>query len=400
MPVQTLNARAVEGLKPSNKRVDYFDKDLPGFHVRVTPNGVKTFSIMYRHGGRLRRMKIGTHPPLTLADARETAREELRKAAKGEDPAAEKKRKREAETFGELADEFIERYAKVKKKSWREDKRILDVHFLPAFRHIKAAEVHRADVRAIVEKMAEETPVQANRALAVIRKLYNWAIEKDIVENNPCFRISAPGEEHQRDRILSEEEIKKLWKALNEDGTQLAASMKLRLITAQRGGEVASLKWDEIDFASRWWTIPAEKSKNGLSHRVWLSNPALQILRDLSRVRDESDRLKVSAFVFPNPRDGSRPMCELQKAIQRIRTASGIQDFNGHDLRRTAASMMASMGVPRLVIQKILNHVETGITSVYDRHSYDAEKKDALDKWAKRLARIVSNLKAASATQT
>ena len=396
MPVQTLNARAVEGLKPSNKRVDYFDKDLPGFHVRVTPNGVKTFSVMYRHAGRLRRMKIGTHPPLTLADARELAREALRKAAKGEDPAAEKKRKREAETFGELADEFVERYAKVKKKSWREDERILRVHFLPTFRHIKAAEVHRADVRAIVEKMAEETPVQANRALAVIRKLYNWAIEKDIVENNPCFRISAPGDEHQRDRILSSEEIKKLWKALNADDTQLAATMKLRLITAQRGGEVASMKWENVDFTSRWWTIPAERSKNGLSHRVWLSNSALQILKDLSRKRDESDRLKLSAFVFPNPRDGSEHMRELQKAIQRIRAASGIEDFNGHDLRRTAASMMASMGVPRLVIQKILNHVETGITSVYDRHSYDAEKKDALDRWAKRLTRLVSNLKAAS----
>ncbi len=397
MPVQTLNARAVEGLKPSSKRVDYFDKDLPGFHVRVTPSGVKTFSVMYRHGGRLRRMTIGTYPPLTLADARDAAREALRKAAKGEDPAAEKKRKREAETFSELADEFIERYAKAKKKSWREDERILRIHFLPTLRHIKATEVHRADVRAIVEKMAEETPVQANRALAVIRKLYNWAIEKDIVENNPCFRISAPGDEHQRDRILSSDEIKKLWKALDADDTQLAASMKLRLITAQRGGEVASMKWDDIDFASRWWTIPAEKSKNGLSHRVWLSNSAIQILRDLSRKRDESDRLKLSAFVFPNPRDGSQHMRELQKAIQRVRSASGIEDFNGHDLRRTAASMMASMGVPRLVIQKILNHVETGITSVYDRHSYDAEKKDALDKWAKHLTHIVSNLKAASA---
>jgi integrase len=95
--------------------------------------------------------------------------------------------------------------------------------------------------------------------------------------------------------------------------------MQLRLITAQRGGEVTSMTWAEIDFANRWWTIPAEKSKNGLSHRVWLSAPALQILRDLLRMRDESERLKASGFVFPNPRDGSQPMRELQKAIQRIR---------------------------------------------------------------------------------
>src|SRR5207244_13619286 len=113
------------------------------------------------------------------ADARDDALEALRKAAKGEDTAAEKKRKRQAETFGELAEDYIERHAKVKKRSWREDDRILRVHFLPVLRHVKATEVRRPDVRAIVEKMAEKTPVQANRTLAVIRKVYNWAIEKD-----------------------------------------------------------------------------------------------------------------------------------------------------------------------------------------------------------------------------
>src|SRR5439155_9502039 len=116
MPKTKLNVKVLDSLKPSTARVDYFDEDLPGFHVRVTPTGVKTFSLMYRHNGRLRRLTIGTYPPLTLADAREEAREALRKAAKDQDPAAEKKKKRLAETFGELAADYIERYAKAPRK--------------------------------------------------------------------------------------------------------------------------------------------------------------------------------------------------------------------------------------------------------------------------------------------
>ena len=396
MATVDLNVKKLAALEPAAKRFEVFDENVPGFSVRVTPDGRKTFSIQYRYLGKWRRMTIGTFPTLSLADARDAARDALRSTAMGEDPAAEKKQKRMAETFGDVAEDYIERYAKPKKQTWKEDDRILKAYLLPQLKHVKATEVRRADIRAIVEKMAEDTPVQANRTLAVIRKLYNWAIEKDIVENNPCFKISAPGEEQQRDRVLTEDEIKKVWKALNDDGTAVAAALKLRLITAQRGGEVISMAWQEIDLNSKWWTIPGEKSKNGLSHRVWLSAPALQIISALQKERERSERLKKSSLVFPNPRDGSRPMRELQKGIQRIRAASHVEDFNGHDLRRTAASMMTSTGIPRLVVQKILNHVETGVTSVYDRHSYDAEKKDALEKWAKRLTRIVSNLKVAS----
>src|SRR5438128_709576 len=201
---------------------------------------------MYRHNGRLRRLTIGTYPPLTLADAREEAREALRKAAKDQDPAAEKKKKRLAETFGELAADYIERYAKAprkvnggtvidangepvpKKKTWAEDDRVLRVYF-KSLANMKAAQVRRADIRSVLNEIAKTAPIQANRALAVVRKMFNWAVAEDIIETSPCTHIPRPGEENQRDRTLSEEEIKKVWKALNDDGTALAASMKLRL---------------------------------------------------------------------------------------------------------------------------------------------------------------------------
>lgn len=419
MATLDLNVKKLDALKPTEKRFEVFDESLPGFSVRVTPDGRKTFSIQYRCLGRWRRMTIGSYPTKKLADAREEAREALRKASNGEDPAAEKKQKRVAETFGDLAKAYIEGHAKAarivnretlldangqpvpRKKSWAEDERILRVYF-KSLTNMKAAQVRRADIRSILNEIAKTAPIQANRALAVVRKMFNWAIQQDVIENSPCTHIPRPGEENQRDRTLSDEEIKKVWKALNEDSTSLAASMKLRLITAQRGGEVISMEWTDIDLKTGWWTIPAEKSKNGSSHRVWLSAPAMRILKDLEKRRDENDRLRGSRFVFPNPRDSNEPMHELQKAIQRVRASSGI-DFNGHDLRRTAATKMGELGILEKTISRVLNHVlpgESKVTPIYNRYKYDTEKKDALDKWAKRLTRIVSNLKATAVAGT
>jgi integrase len=141
------------------------------------------------------------------------------------------------------------------------------------------------------------------------------------------------------------------------------------------------MRWTDVDFSEGYFTIPEERSKNGLSHRVPLSPQALALLERQRLLRSDSP------WVFPNAR-GLGPLAGIQKAIQRVRRRAGI-DLRGHDLRRTAASNLASMGIPRLVIARILNHVETGVTAVYDRHSYDREKREALDVWERRLAEIV-----------
>ena len=227
----------------------------------------------------------------------------------------------------------------------------------------------------------------ANRVLASVRKIYNWAIGQDLVENNPCFKLPAPSKERRRDRVLSNEELKKVWTALDNDKSSVIAdAFKMRLLTAQRGGEVLSMRWSDIDLNARWWTIPVERSKNKMPHRVWLSNPAMSILKS----RKAGD--KESSWVFPGRREG-QPIVETKRVLESIRTASGVKEWRGHDLRRTAASNMTAMGIPRFIVGRVLNHAEPGIRAVYDRHSYDAEKKDALDKWAAKLTRIVSELK-------
>lgn len=395
MPTVNLTAAFVRSVKPNAKRTDYFDADLPGFSLRVSEKGAKTWCVSYRFAGKWTRYTFGTYPVIGLAEAREKARDALHDAAHNINPAAKKAEDRRADTFEQLAASFIERYSKKRKRSWKEDQRIIDNKLNPRIGTVKAKEVTRAQVREIVESIAERAPYEANRVLACIRRIYNWAISEDLVETNPCDRIPAPGEERRRDRVLSEDEIKTLWKDLDNEQPQIAAVFKLRLLTAQRGGEVLSIEWKDLDLENGWWTIPAEKAKNGLSHRVPLSGQAVRIFQELRDQQDTSETRKDSKWVFPARRFAGKNdhLDTVQKAVERIRKRTGIEDFRAHDLRRTAASMMTSMGIPRLTVQKILNHVEPGVTAVYDRHSYDKEKREALEVWSKRLALIVSDLK-------
>jgi integrase len=168
-------------------------------------------------------------------------------------------------------------------------------------------------------------------------------------------------------------------------GTSLA--LKFQLVTAQRKGEVAAAEWAEMDLASGWWTIPAEKSKNKLPHRVPLSPLAIGLLTLAKEAAGNSP------WVFPSPRDGGKKKIAdtaIDRAVRNNRKIFGVDDFTPHDLRRTAASHMTGVGISRLVVAKILNHMESGITAVYDRHSYDPEKKRALDAWARVLDEIIN----------
>ncbi|MDQ3797738.1 MAG: site-specific integrase, partial [Pseudomonadota bacterium] len=193
----------------------------------------------------------------------------------------------------------------------------------------------------------------------------------------------APSKEHRRDRILSADEIYRFWTGLANapmwPGTALA--LKLQLVTAQRKGEIISMRWEDI--SNDMWTIPAEHSKNGLPHRVPLSPLALELLSQAKQLGD-------SPWVFP----GRKPSTHISGdsvsyALYRNREVLGLADLAPHDLQRTAASHMTGMGISRLVVAKILNHVESGITAVYDRHSYDAEKRQALNAWGRKIQSIL-----------
>lgn len=388
MPKASFTARWVDSVPlPATGQVDYFDEKTSGFGLRVSQGGRKTWFAMYRHNGRLRRMTIGTYPSLGLADAREKAKELLHLAAKGEDPATEKQVNRSAPTFGEMAQDYIEMYAKQRKRSWQEDQRILDYDLLPRWKNCKAHDIKRRDVIALLDSIVQRAPIQANRTLALLRKMYNWAISRDLVEANPCAQVKMPAKENRKDRVLKEEEIRIFWQKLpTASMTELVRlCLKFQLVTAQRKGEIVIAEWGEFDLNSGWWTIPAEKAKNGLAHRVPLSTLALRILEQVRSISGES------RWVFKSYRTDKAILdSSIDHALKKNMGHFGISEFTPHDLRRTAASHMTSLGVTRLTVSKLLNHVESGITSIYDRHSYDFEKREAIEIWGDKLSIIIT----------
>jgi integrase len=405
MPTVNLTARTVESLKPPlpKQQTDYWDDSLPGFGVRVSYSGTKSWIVLYRYNGRVRRHTFANVAELDLAEARKIARGKLHAVDEGRDPAGDKITARTASSFAELAKEYLDHHAKPLKKSWRQDERVINQELLRRWKHSKPSDIKRADVRALLQGIVDRgSPVQANRTLALVRKMFNFGIEHDWVEQNPCNQVKRMGKEVSRDRVLTPDEIRRVWAALDNEEPPIRAAFRLRLITAQRGGEVLQMRWEDLDLDAGWWTIPAARVKNGRQHRVFLTDEAVAILRDLKawyeqriaqvnpgRVRKHKKPLVMSDLVFPSDRP-TEAIAWVQKAAQRIRDASGVQ-FVPHDLRRTAASLMSGSGVSRDVLKKILNHVDRDITAVYDRYSYDNEKRKALIAWGRLLHQILTN---------
>lgn len=400
LPTINLTARTVDSLKPieAAPRIEYWDDSLPGFGIRLSTDGRKSWVLMYRFQGRQRRLTLGTFPALSLADARLKAKEALLEAARGTDPASVKAAERTAETFEELSEEYLTRHAKAKKRSWKEDERIIKRELLPRWKNLKAKAIQRREVIHLLDGIVDRgAPIQANRVLALARKVFNFGIQRDLVSTNPCWQIPAPGKEKRRDRVLSPDELKAFWKFLDGAEGPAAAYFKILLLTAQRPGEVALMRWIDIDLSNGWWTIPGEFAKNQLPHRVPLSKQATATLKNIRLQAADSD------WVFPGRRwldpDKRKNRQNLKRALNELRESTRIS-FRPHDLRRTAASYMTSLGIPRLVVSKLLNHVEKSVTSIYDRHSYDAEKRQASQRWEQALLKLLTaGTEASSAKQ-
>jgi len=387
----------IKSLKPSNRRYEVSEPG--GLKLRVSPSGAKTWVYVYRQNNKLRRLTLGLYPAVSLAIARAQAAHARASKHQGEDPAAnaiqERMELNQALTVNELAKLYLEKHAKKKKRTWKEDERILNKRVKRAFGALRARDIKRMHVIDLIEDIAEIAPYAANRTLEVVRKMFNWAIQRDVVEVNPCWQIPRVVKENKRDRVLDSNEIKEVWSTLNTENKEeeywpsesVRLAIQLCLLLAVRRSEIALAKIEEFDFDTGWWTIPAERSKNGLSHRVPLSPFCIELLEKLKNKHEKSEYLLPSSRYKDKPIDPNA----LTRAVARIRKHIDTSHWRLHDLRRTAASHMASNGIPRIVIGKILNHVESSVTAVYDRHSYDKEKLEALARWSICLMNIVES---------
>jgi integrase len=384
--------RQIKSLKPKKQRYEVWETNGKGFGIRVAPTGRKSFIFLYKFQGTSRRLTFGSYPEISLANAHAAHANSRQLLERGADPASveqdAKEESRRSPSVRRLVEEYIEKYAKPRKRSWKEDERILNKDVLPRWGKKKAQDITRRDIILLLDEIVERGAlIQANRTLAAIRKMYSFAIGRGILDSSPCVAIPAPSKENRRDRVLNEGEIKTFWERLDTAKMKKSTSLslKLQLITAQRKGEVAGAEWKDFDLKKGLWTIPAEKAKNGFPHRVPLSPLAIKILTELKEITGQSK------WLLPSPREGQHiAETSVDHAVRINADHFSIDHFTPHDLRRTAASMMTASGIQRLTVSKILNHVETGVTAVYDRHSYDKEKRQALETWERKLKSILT----------
>lgn len=387
---------------PAHGQVDYIDSSLPGFTLRVTAKGVKTWTLCYYFHKRRRRLTLGRYPSVPLAKARTRALSALAKISAGADPVRERQLEARQGTFSELQTQYLAKFAKPtkKEKSWKNDEWILRRHLLPPWKHLKAADITRADVRALIEPIATTTPVLANRVLALISSIFKFAVNHDWRPDNPARGVEWQPESGRK-RLLNDDEIRRVWSALDEEDPFFQALFKLRFLTAARGVETRTMRWSDLDLHSRVWTIPEERAKNGNSNTVPLTALAVELIQRLQQWQQERiesinvgrrkkkwDLLAMSEWVFPSPRHSGYFEWE-QRAAQRIRDRSGV-DFGFHDVRRTVSTALTkTCKVDRFILKRIINHVDQDVTDRYDLNNYEVAKRVALEQWERKLLDIL-----------
>jgi integrase len=381
---------------PEEGQLDIFDTVLPCFGVRIGARK-RTYFVTYRFGGKRRRMTIGDAKRMSLGDAKRRADEALDLVEKGIDPQASPTC--DKPTFGEAVEMYLA--APDARKRWqpvnipeklRSRRQQFATDALPAWSDRPLDEVAWADVRCLIDDVHRRAPIAANRQLALLKHFFGWCLKRRLITASPCADIDKPAPEAARDRTLSEAEVRRFWAATEEQGGDFRDVFRLQLVTAQRRGEVLGMRWREVDLDAMTWTIPAERAKNGRAHEVALTGLAVEILA--ARSREDT-------LVFPSvkPRRGNEGRTALSgyhKAKRRVVDAMGVGDgVRFHDLRRTATTMMAEMGVPPQVVDRgLLNHKSgtiRGVAAVYNKYEYAKEARDALLRWEARLRAIVGS---------
>ena len=383
----TKSAVAKLDVPPGRAEVTYYDDDLRGFGVRARRGGKRSWVAVYRIGNKVRRVTIGDATVVGPEEARAKARKVLASADLGEDVQAKRKEEKAkaATTFGIVVDQYIKHYVERRQrpKTQHETKRYLRTNW-KGLDDLPLHQIARRDVAAILaDIVADNGAISANRARIALHGFFVWAMQQGIAEANPVAGTAAPAAERKRDRTLSNGEIRVIWTATETPG-HFNAIVRLLLLTGQRREEVGGMRWSELDLEKTLWSLPADRTKNSQMHDVPLSNAVLQIL---SRHPHRVDR----DLVFGK---GKGSFAGWSKAKARLDDDTGVTDWRLHDLRRTAVTGMAEIGIQPHVIEAIVNHSsghKAGVAGIYNRATYAQEKRSGLERWAEYIRSIVSN---------
>ncbi len=390
---QRITDELVKNLTPPPKgnRIVY-DGKIAGFGIRITVAGVKSFVLNYRIGGRERRLTIGPYgqDQWTVAAARKRAGELRRMIANGADPLAERIEARTAPTVADLCQRFQdEHFPKTRPSTQLQYRQIIDNDILPALRHMKVAQVTFTDIDALHRKITKRgAPYRANRAMAVVSKMFSLAVKWGWRSDNPANGIER-NQELKRHRYLSPEELGRLTEALSQHKDEQAANIiRMLLLTGARSGEVRAARWEQFDLETGVWTKPGAATKQKTEHRVPLSAPARQLLGELHEAAKEG-----AEFVFPG-RGNLGHRTDIKDNWAALCKTAEITGARIHDLRHSYASILASAGLSLPIIGALLGHSEPATTQRY-AHLFD----DPLRAATERVGAIVTGAPSAEVHQ-
>jgi integrase len=390
-------AQSAEILQLASGETDriWFDDAIPGFGLRARGTGARSWIFQYKLGSKTRRLVIGQTSAIKLGRAREIASEHHARVKLGRDPAGEKRIlvERASHTFGALAKKYLDQQrTELRPGSYREIARHLEQHAAP----LHPLSLDFIDRRIIADRLGSieknSGAVTTNRARATMSAMFSWGMREGLVFANPVANTNKRAE-HPRDRVLKPYELRLVWQALN--GGQYATIIKLLMLTAQRVNEIAGLRWSEIDSGYCLISLPAERTKNARPHEIPISPAARTLLQEQPKI-DGRD------LIFGKPGGGpfsglSRCKERLDARITELNKGRPLAPWVHHDLRRSAATDMANIGVQPHIIEAVLNHIsghKGGIAGIYNLATYSAEKKQALGRWDEHLCAIVCGARA------
>lgn len=381
-----LTAKFIENQKPDPaKRLDFRDELMPGLVLRVSTSGTKTFCLHKRLNGKMRRLTIGRYGVFSLSEARERVRQILYEVETGRFEDRAEIEALSKPTLGELIPKYIEKHAKVHNRDWKNKERLLGKF---TTLHSKPIDhIHRKDVVQACDSIQVTAPVSANRALAHLKHLLSWCVNRGLIDSSPIVGLKPLTKENSRERVLSDDELQALWAACDAEGYPFGHCMKFLILSGQRRTEVAEMRWSELDIEKRLWTLPSQRAKNGRQHTVPITDEMLAVLRGVPRFLG-------SDFVFTTT--GRSPVSGFGRLKDRLDKAlpADTAPWIIHDLRRTMSTNMAMLGVPQPVTEALLNHktgVVSGVAAIYNVYSYADEKREALGKWADHLKAMRRN---------
>jgi integrase len=371
---------------PSTGRIEIGDTEAPGLVFRVTSGGVRSWAIRYRpRGGAQRRTTYGTYPSITLAEARQRARDVDAAASRGSDlPKKEAQNARAAEVAGRtvtaLVRDFVDGYCKANQRRWLMTERLLEAHVVPALGDKAAAAIERAHVAELLDDLrnGKGLAAQVNRVRSQLHLMFSWAAERGYVAHNPVATIKRRKIERPRERILSQDELRAIWKAAATLPAPSGPLVRTLILTGLRRDEARCAKWSEFDLDHATMSLPALRNKGRRDFKLPLSPAMVGLLEGLPR-RGE--------FVFSLK--GKRPYAGTRRLKQIIDRESGVTGWTFHDFRRVLRSGLAEIGIREEVAERVLNHARRGLDRVYNRATLAEEMRAALNAWADRVAFLV-----------